>query len=104
AVEPLVAQNVLDELSRHDGRIGEEPLEVRLQLSPRLRADERLDELDVDLLAEARAGDEDERAHALRVGRRVGDGDRAAERVSDEVCVLDPERVEELAERGGEDV
>ena len=99
AVEPLVPQQVVDQLPGHQRLVGEQPPEQRLELPARRRRGEPAQVLRVRLGAVAGRGEQRQRRHLLRRRLRHRRDHRPAERVPHQVRPGDPERVEEPERR-----
>src|SRR5205823_11869831 len=85
AVEALVFEKIVDELTGHQRRIGEELLDHRLEVAARGCGDEAVDIVDIDVRPEAGRGDERQRFHAILGFTSDLHSDRPAEGMTDKV-------------------
>ena len=93
-VQSFEFEQVIHELACHLTRIGEQLFQLEFQLFAAVGLDQSIDECSIDFRAHSDAGDQRAAAHAIRRMMRQGDRDRAAQRMSNQVHVGQPDRVE----------
>ena len=93
-VQPLVGEQVVDQLAGYQALVGEQLADDRLELAPRLRVGEAAQVAGVDLRAEAGGRDQGERGDPERVPGGGGERHGAAQRVTHQMGALDADRVE----------
>src|SRR4051794_7020310 len=85
AVDPLVFEEVVDELARDERGIGEELFDYGLKVAPRRSVHEAIDVIDVDVGPEPRGRDKGQRLRAVGGFACDLDRNRAAEGMPDEM-------------------
>ena len=100
AVEPLVAQDILDHRAAEERWVMHEKAQHLLHFAPPLRPHETIDEGRVDLEAKAGRRDQRQARHPVRLPMREIHGNGATHRMADEMHLIDRERGERAIEIG----